>query len=396
MLSFNFDEKIDRRGTGALKTDALPERYGHPDLIPLWVADMDFKCGDFIIDALKNRCDEGIFGYTMASEAYYQSIIRWLKENHRWTIEKEWFSYIPGVVKGIAFAILHFTNPKDKVIIQPPVYHPFRLVPTMQHRQVVNNPLIEENGRYRMDLDGLRKVIDKDCKLLILANPHNPVGITWDEATLKELAAICSENHILVLSDEIHSDMAIFGHTHIPFATVSEQAAQNSITFMAPSKTFNIAGIVSSYSIIPNEKIRNSFYAFLHAGELDDGTIFAYTATEAAYTHGLEWKKQMLRYVEENINFVDRYLKENIPQIKVFIPEASFLVWLDCRELGLNQRDLNALFVNEAGLALNDGEMFGKEGIGFMRMNVGCPRAILSQAMDNLKNISYFRNRVSY
>ncbi|GHT88362.1 cystathionine beta-lyase [Bacteroidia bacterium] len=394
MLSFNFDEIIDRRGTGALKTDALRERYGHPDLIPLWVADMDFKCGDFIIDALKKRCDEGIFGYTLPSEAYYQSIVRWLKENHGWTIEKEWFSFIPGVVKGIAFAVMHFTNPNDKVIIQPPVYHPFRLVPTMHHRQVVNNPLIEENGRYRMDLDGLRKVIDKDCKILILANPHNPVGITWDEATLKELAAICYENHILVLSDEIHSDMAIFGHTHISFATVSEQAAQNSITFMAPSKTFNIAGIVSSYSIIPNEKIRNSFYSFLHASELDEGTIFAYTATQAAYTHGFEWKKQMLRYVEGNIQFVDNYLKENIPQIKVFIPEASFLVWLDCRELGLNQKNLNALFVNEAGLALNDGEMFGKEGIGFMRMNVGCSRAILEQAMDNLKNISYFRNRI--
>jgi cystathionine beta-lyase len=265
----------------------------------------------------------------------------------------------------------------------------------MQHRQVVNNPLIEEDGRYRMDLDGLRKLIDKDCKILILANPHNPVGITWDEATLKELAAICYENHILVLSDEIHSDMAIFGHTHTPFATVSEQAAQNSITFMAPSKTFNIAGIVSSYSIIPNEKIRNSFYSFLHASELDEGTIFAYTATEAAYTHGLEWKTQMLRYVEENINFVDRYLKSTVPQIKVFIPEASFLVWLDCRELGLSQKALNELFVNEAGLALNDGEMFGKEGIGFMRMNVGCPRTILEQALNNLKNISYFRNRFS-
>jgi cystathionine beta-lyase len=384
MIHYDFDKIIDRRGTGALKTDALQERYGNPNLIPLWVADMDFKCGDFIIDALKKRCDEGIFGYTIPSVAYYQSIRNWLKDKHNWQIEEEWFSYIPGIVKGIAFCVMHFSNPHDKIIIQSPVYHPFRLVPTMHHREVVYNPLIEENGKYRMDLDGLRKLIDKNCKLLILCNPHNPIGITWDEACLKELAEICYENNILVVSDEIHSDMALFGHKHTPFATVSEHARQNSITFMAPSKTFNIAGIVSSYSIIPNEKIRNRFYSFLHASELNEGTIFAYTATQAAYTQGSEWRNQMLRYIEENIRFVDNYLKENIPAIKVVIPEASFLVWLDCRELGLNQKELNALFTDKAGLALNDGEMFGKEGIGFMRMNIGCSRAVLEKALKRL------------
>ncbi|GHT78034.1 cystathionine beta-lyase [Bacteroidia bacterium] len=384
-MTYNFDEIHDRRGTGALKTDALQERYGRPDLIPLWVADMDFRCGDFIIDALKKRCDEGIFGYTMASEAYYQAIIRWIDEQHQWKIQKDWLSYIPGIVKGIAFCVMNFTNPNDKIIIQPPVYHPFRLVTNMHHRQVVNNPLIEKNGNYRMDLDGLRRIIDKDCKLLILANPHNPVGITWDEETLRELAEICYENRILVVSDEIHSDMALFGHRHIPFATVSEKAAQNSITFMAPSKTFNIAGIVSSYSIIPNEQIRNSFYSFLKASELEDGTIFAYTATQAAYEKGADWKTQMLHYVENNILFVHNYLKENIPQIKAIIPEASFLVWLDCRELGLSQKELNDLFVQKAGLALNNGELFGKEGTGFMRLNVGCPQSVLAKALKQLK-----------
>ncbi|GHV10256.1 cystathionine beta-lyase [Bacteroidia bacterium] len=383
---YNFDEIIDRRGTETLKTDALIERYGRADLIPLWVADMDFRCGDFIVDALTKRCEHGIFGYPYPSENYWRSIINWLQTQHHWTVEKEWLSYIPGVVKGIAFAVQYFTNPNDKVIIQPPVYHPFRMVTDMHHRQVVNNPLIEENGKYRMDLDGLRQIIDKDCKLLVLANPHNPVGITWDKATLQELAEICYENNILVIADEIHSDLAIFGNKHIPFAMVSEHAAQNSITFMAPSKTFNIAGIVSSYAVIPNEKIRRSFYSFLHASELDEGTIFAYTATEAAYTHGAEWKNQLLACIEENIRFVDNYLKTNIPQIKAFIPEASFLVWLDCRELGLNQKELDDLFVNKAKLALNTGEMFGKEGIGFMRMNIGCPRAILEQALNNLKN----------
>ncbi|MDR1526622.1 MAG: PatB family C-S lyase [Dysgonamonadaceae bacterium] len=387
MDSYNFDEIIDRRGTGALKTDALQERYGRADLIPMWVADMDFRCGDFITHAIQKRCNEGIFGYTIPPEAYYQSVIRWLEDNHRWKIEKEWFSYIPGIVKGIAFAVMHFSAPGDKIIIQPPVYHPFRLIPTMHGRQIVNNPLIEENGKYRMDLEGLRKVIDKDCKLLILANPHNPIGITWDEETLKELAAICYEQQIPVISDEIHADMAIFGHKHTPFATVSEQAAQNSITFMAPSKTFNIAGIVSSYSVIPNKQIRRSFYRFLHACELNEGTIFAYVATQAAYRHGAEWKKQMLRYVEDNILFADHYLKEYIPSIRTIIPEASFLIWLDCRALGLNQKELNDLFINKAGLALNDGTMFGEEGAGFMRMNVGCPRAIVAQALERLKQV---------
>jgi cystathionine beta-lyase len=385
MSLYNFDEIIDRKGTNALKTDALQERFGKSDLIPLWVADMDFKCGDFIPDALKARCEKGIFGYTIPSENYYLSIINWLRNNHDWKIEKEWISYIPGIVKGIAFCIMHFTAPNDKVIIQPPVYHPFRLVPLMHRRQVVFNPLIEENRQYKMDLDGLRNVIDKDCKLLILSNPHNPVGITWDKATLEELADICSEHNILVISDEIHSDMALFGHRHFPFATVSEQAKQNSITFMAPTKTFNIAGIVSSYSIIPNSELRDSFYSFLRSCELDEGNIFAYIAAQEAYNQGLEWKNQMLRYVEGNIKFVDSYLKENIPQIKVFIPEASFLVWLDCRELGLSQEEMDFLFVEKAGLALNNGEMFGKEGIGFMRINVGCPRAILARALNNLK-----------
>ncbi|MDR0543452.1 MAG: PatB family C-S lyase [Dysgonamonadaceae bacterium] len=388
MTFYDFDEIIDRKGTGALKIEALQERYGRPDLIPMWVADMDFRCGDFITDALKKRCDEGIFGYTMPSEAYYQSIIRWLEDLHDWKIQKEWLSYIPGIVKGIAFAVMHFTAPGDKIIIQPPVYHPFRLVPAMHRRRIVENPLIEENGKYRMDTDGLRRLIDKDCKLLILANPHNPIGIAWDEATLRELAAICCEKQVLVISDEIHSDMALFGHKHTPFASVSEQAAQNSITFMAPSKTFNIAGIVSSYAIVPDGKIRRSFYDFLHASELDEGTIFAYIAAQAAYEHGKEWMKQMLRYVEENILFLDNYLREHIPQIRAVIPEASFLVWLDCREWGLNRKELNSRFVDKAGLALNDGEMFGNEGAGFMRMNVGCPRAIVRQALERLRTLA--------
>ena len=385
-----FDKIIDRKGTGALKVDALKERYGKEDLIPLWVADMDFHCGDFIIDAIKKRADKGIFGYTIPLEGYYSSIIDWLKNNHNWNVKQEWLSYIPGIVKGIAFVIMNFTRPNDKIIIQPPVYHPFRLVPTMHHRSIVYNPLIEKDGRYTMDLEGLKKIIDSDCRVLILCNPHNPIGITWNKDTLQELAEICYDNNILVISDEIHSDMALFGNKHIPFATVSPKARENSISFMSPSKTFNIAGIVTSYSIIPNDEIRKSFHDFLQASELDEGSIFSYVATEAAYKQGSEWKYQMIDYIGNNIRFVDNYLKENIPQIKVIIPKASFLLWLDCRDLKLSQKDLNTLFVEKAGLALNNGEMFGEEGIGFMRMNIGCPRSILEKALNSLKNSFQF------
>jgi len=385
MKKYNFDEVINRRGTGAVKTDLLKKLYGRDDLIALWVADMDFMCGDFIVDALMNRCREGIFGYTMAPDSYFNSIIEWVKSRHQWEIKREWLSYIPGIVKGIAFCIMKYTNPGDKIIIQPPVYHPFHLIPEGHSRQVVDNPLLEENGTYRMDLTGLKKIVNKeDCKMLILCSPHNPIGITWDKETLQELAHICAEKKILVVSDEIHADMGIFGHKHIPLATVSQEAADNSITFMAPSKTFNIAGIVSSYSIISNQELRNNFYKYLHASELSDGTIFAYIATEAAYKHGTNWMYQMLRYVEDNILFVDKYLKENITQIKAIIPEASYLIWLDCRALGLQQSELVSLFVNKAQLALNDGEMFGSGGTGFMRLNVGCARTVLKQALDQL------------
>jgi cystathionine beta-lyase len=383
---YNFDEIIDRKGSGALKTDALKQRYGRDDLTAMWVADMDFRCGDFIIDALKQRCDHGIFGYTVTPDGFYNSIVRWVESRHNWTLRKEWIIYIPGIVKGIAFCIMNFTRPLDKIIIQSPVYHPFRIVSEMHCRIVVHNSLIEENGFYRMDLEGLKRCIDKDTKMLILCNPHNPAGITWDKATLQELANICSERGVLVISDEIHSDMALFGHRHLPFATVSREAEQNSITFMAPSKTFNIAGIVSSFAVIPNHNIRRSFYSFLAASELNEGTIFAYTATEAAYTHGEEWLNQMLEYLEDNIRFVDTYLKKYIPEIRAVIPQASFLVWLDCRELQLSHLELVSLFVNRARLALNDGEMFGAEGRGFMRLNVGCPRAVLQEAMERLRN----------
>lgn len=385
MKQYNFDEIIERRGTNCIKFDAIKERFGNENLVPLWVADMDFRTPDFIVNAIKKRCEHEIFGYTYGSDTYFNSIIEWVHYKHNWKIQREWLSYIPGIVKGIGFVLQCFTHPGDKVIIQPPVYHPFRIVPESMGRKVVYNPLKLVNGVYEMDFDQLESVIDESCKVLILCNPHNPGGVVWPKDSLIRLAEICKKHHILVISDEIHAEMAYPQFTHHPFATVSAEAAACSITFMAPSKTFNIAGIVTSYSIVPNEEIRKKFYAFLEAGELGDGTIFAYTATEAAYTYGAEWLQQMRMYITENVRFVDDFLKTHLPKIKVYPPQASFLVWLDCRELNLDQKELVHLFQDKAGLLLNDGSMFGPGGEGYMRLNIGCPRSLLESALSALK-----------
>lgn len=382
---YDFNKIIDRSGSGDLKHEVLKERYGRADLLPLWVADMDFETPDFITDALRRRLDHSLFGYTVEPEDYWPTVQKWIKDHHQWEVKREWLSYIPGIVKGIGMVVNVFTNPGDKVIIQPPVYHPFRLTPEGNGREVVYNPLKENaDGSYSMDFDNLAEVADEKCKVLILSNPHNPAGITWSKETLSRLADFCLDHNIIVISDEIHCDMALWGKKHVPFATASEKAAQCSITFGAPSKTFNIAGIVSSYSIVPHDEIRGKFYSWLAANELNEAPLFSPIATIAAFKNGESWRKEMLHYIEGNILFVEEYCRENIPQIKPLRPDASFLVWLDCRALNLNHDQLVDLFVNKARLALNDGEMFGKGGEGFMRMNVGTPRAILKKALDRL------------
>lgn len=385
MAQYNFDKIIERRGTGALKTDALEERYGNADLLPLWVADMDFETPPFIIEALRKRLEHPILGYTIEPADYWPTVQEWILNHHGWETRREWLRYIPGIVKGIGMAINAFLKPDEKVIIQPPVYHPFRLVPEGNHREIVYNPLRENpDGSYSMDFENLEAVCDSKCRMLILSNPHNPAGILWDAETLRRLASFCHQRGIIVISDEIHSDMALWGLKHIPFATVSPEAESCSITFAAPSKTFNIAGVVSSYSIVPDAKLRETFYSYLKANEYDDAPLFAPIATIAAFKHGEEWRRQMLNYIEGNIEALISYCAENIPDIKPLRPQASFLVWLDCRGLGLTHDELTDLFVKRAGLALNDGAMFGASGSGFMRINVGCPRSILLTALERL------------
>ena len=385
MKTYDFDKIIERRGTGAVKTDALKKVYGKEDLIPLWVADMEFETPDFIIEAIRKRLDHPVFGYTVMPEGYWETVKTWIEDHHGWKTKTEWMTFIPGIVKGIGMVINALLEKEDKVIIQPPVYHPFRLIPQKNGREVVFNPLKElPDGSYEMDFENLEAVCDPKCKLLILSNPHNPAGIVWSRETLIKLADFCHSHGITVISDEIHCDMALFGNRHIPFASVSEKAAECSITFGAPSKTFNIAGIVSSYAIVPDEGLREKFFKWLEASEMSAAHIFAPIATMAAFKHGENWRQQMLRYLECNIRFVEEYCLKNIPQIRPLRPQASFLVWLDCRKLGLSHEELTDLFVNKAGLALNDGEMFNPGGEGFMRLNIGTPRDILKEAMDKL------------
>lgn len=385
MKQYHFDEVIERHGTSSVKHDQLKEVFGSEDLLPLWVADMDFRTPDFIVDALRKRCEHEVFGYTFASDEYFNSILAWLDYKYGWRVERDWISYIPGIVKGISFVVDCFSNEGDKVIIQPPVYHPFRLIPEGMGREVVCNPLRLVDGRYEMDFEQLETLVDEKCKLFILCNPHNPGGIVWPKETLMRLADFCLKHHILIISDEIHAEMTFPGNKHIPFSAVSEAAAANSISFMAPSKTFNIAGIVSSYAIVPDPAVREKFFGYLEARELNAGTIFAYEATIAAYTYGAEWLQQMRQYVMRNVDYIDEYLQKRIPQIKIYRPQASFLVWLDCRELGMEQEELVAFFIQKAKLALNDGSMFGPEGKGFMRMNIGCPRSVIDKALQQLE-----------
>lgn len=383
-MTYNFDKIVDRTGSGDLKHGVLQERYGRSDLLPLWVADMDFETPSFITEALRRRLEHSLFGYTVVPDELWTAIRQWLLDHHQWDVRREWLTYIPGIVKGIGMAVNVFVGEDEKVIIQPPVYHPFRLTPQGNGRQVVYNPLKEVDGSYEMDFDQLAAVADDKCRLLILSNPHNPAGICWSRETLRRLARFCYERHIIVVSDEIHADMALFGHRHVPFATVSEEAAQTSITFGAPSKTFNMAGIVSSYAVVANDTLRRRFYTWLEANELNDPPLLAPIATIAAYRQGEQWRQQMVSYIEENVRFVEDYCRERLPQIRPWRPQASFLVWLDCRALGLSHDALVDLFVNRARLALNDGAMFGTGGEGFMRLNVGTPRSILRQALQQL------------
>jgi cystathionine beta-lyase len=383
-MLYNFDEIIDRRHTDALKIEALEQQWHRTDLIPLWIADMDFRTPPFVLDAIRRRLDDGVLGYTQPTPRWGNSIKRWLEQRHGWSIETDMLTFSPGIVAGIASAVKCFTSEGDKVMVQPPVYHPFFRVTQETRREVVWSPLrLDEHQQIQIDFDRFAHDV-KGCKLFILCNPHNPGGRVWTLDELRTMARICRENGVLVVSDEIHADLTYPPYKHYPFANVSDDAKQIAVTFMAISKAFNAPGLSSSYCIIENATLRAQFQEYVKAGELDMGHIFAFCTVAAAYEQGAEWLSEVIAYIQANVDYTEQFLAAHTPKIKMIRPQASFLIFLDCRELGLEQESLVRFFEDEAHLALNRGDMFGKEGVGFMRINIATPRPILEKALNLL------------
>jgi len=384
-MTWNFDEPVLREGTDCIKYDLREEIFGKKDVIPMWVADMDFNTPDFIIKAIKNRLNHEIFGYSLRPEIYYQSIISWLIRKHSWHIEKDWINFSPGVVPALNFCTLAFTKPGDGVIVQPPVYFPFFSAVESHGRKLIYNPLRENGGRWEMDFENLESSIQADTKMIIISNPHNPVGRVWSPEELNRLAAICLKNNILILSDEIHCDLVLPDYMHTPMASLSEEIAQKTITFIAPSKTFNLAGLSTSSVVISNPALRRTFARLIESLHVSNGNIFGTIASIAAYSQGYEWLNALLGYIENNISFVTDYCKQLIPEILPVQPEATYMIWLDCRKLGIKGKELQDFFVRKAGVGMNEGSTFGPGGEGYMRMNVASSHQLVMKAMEQIE-----------
>jgi len=377
---YDFDEIIDRLHTKSAKWDEVGE-----DLLPMWVADMDFKSAPEIITALEERARHGVFGYSGGYDVWYETLMQWTKKRYGWELKKEWISTSPGVVPALDMLVRALTEPGDGVIIQTPVYQPFFHVVSRNGRRLLENPLYFDGRKYRMDLDNLQQQIDPRTKLMILCSPHNPVGRVWSPEELAALGEVCLKHGIIVIADEIHSDLIFSGFRHTVFAAISPELEQNCVVCNAPSKTFNIAGIQASSIIIPNKRIRKAYHYVLNTGELGLPNVFAVAALEAAYKWGEPWLEEMLVYVEDNYRFARAFIEQRIPEIKVIEAEGTYLIWLDCRELDLNDEQLDRFIRGKARLVLSPGHIFGSVGSGFQRMNIGCPRSLLEQGLQRLE-----------
>ncbi len=397
-MKYNFDEEIDRRGTQSIKWEFMeredqPGHWDHTDrsfgdgrVLPLWVADMDFRCPEPVVRALVERAQNGVFGYSSPTPEFFRSIVRWLKRRHEWEIQPEWICLTPGVVLGLNMLVRTFVAPGERVLIQPPVYHPFRYAIEKADAEVVTNPLVLADGRYCMDLDDLeRKARDPRVKMLILCSPHNPVGRVWTADELTRLGEICLRNDVLVVSDEIHGDLVYRGHRFTPFAKISPELTQRSVICTAPSKTFNLAGLQTSCIIIPNESVRSRFAQTLDRHGLHLLNTFGLVALQAAYDQGEEWLEQVLVYMESNLDYLEEYVRQHLSQISVIRPEGTYLAWLDCRRLGLDEAALKKLMLKDARVYLDDGVIFGEEGAGFQRINIACPRSVLAEALERIR-----------
>lgn len=376
-----FDQVVERRGTNCVKWDGVLEVFGSDELLPLWVADMDFRSPQAVVDAVVERAAHGVYGYEKRPDSFGETFVEWLKTRHNWQIDPSWLAHSPGVVTGLTTAVLAFTEPGERVAIQPPVYPPFYRILQLNGREVVENPLVEENGKYHMNLDELEEIFRSGVRTLLLCSPHNPVGRVWTREELTSLAELVVKYGVKVFSDEIWCDLVFKDQRHTPFASLAPEVAGQTLTFTAPSKTFNIAGLYVSNVIIPNAQLREGFNAQLERSAIGAINFFGLAAGEAAYREGGAWLDSLLDYLEENARFVTAELKRIAPQIRVFKPEGTFVLWLDCRSLPLPPEELNQFFAQEAGIGLNEGSAFGPMGLGFQRMNIGCPRSLLGEAL---------------
>ena len=392
MATYNFDKIINRKGTNCLKYDYAVERGKPADVLPLWVADMDFTVSEEITKSLHAAVDHGIYGYTQPKDAYYNAITNWMEKKHNWKTKREWIMKTPGVVFALGAVVKAFTKPGDAVLIQNPVYYPFTNIIRDNDRRVIDNTLVYEKrvtegkSQYSIDYEDFeRKIVQENIKLFILCNPHNPVGRVWNREELQYLGEICLRHHVIVVSDEIHNDFVYPGFEHTVFANVDPRFAEFTVTCTAPSKTFNLAGLQISNIFISNETLREAFQKEIDKTGYDEPNALGAVACEAAYRGGQEWLDQLRAYLLENLNFLRAYLQEKIPQIHLVEPEGTYLVWLDCSELGISGKELDQFIVEKAGLWLDGGAMFGPSGADFQRVNIACPRATLELALDKLK-----------
>ena len=385
-MKYDFSQVIERNNTLSIKYDFAKERKKPSDLLSLWVADMDFPVAQEIKDALIERCNHGIFGYSEVKTPYYEVIAKWYQEKFNWPTKKQWLVKTPGVVAAIANAIRAFTNIGDAVLIQKPVYYPFFLTIEDNQRKVVNNSLVYKNGRYEMDfVDFEEKIISHKVKLFVLCSPHNPVGRVWNKEELLKIGDICLKHKVIVVADEIHADFVYHGHQHQVFANLKTEYQEITVTCTAPSKTFNIAGLQVSNIFIANENLRKKFKQELKKTANADINVMGLIACQAAYSQGEDWLRQVKIYIAENLEYVKNFLRDNLPQVKLVEPEGTYLLWLDFRELNLTEEELEDLIINKAKLWLDGGTMFGTEGVGFQRINIACPQKILIQAFTQLK-----------
>ncbi len=390
MKKYNFDEIIERKGTSCVKHDGMLHDYGREDLLPMWVADMDWKSPDFVIDALRERLSHEVLGYAAPSRSYWDTMRQWLRNRYRIETLQQELHFIPGIVSGIAFAIQSFTAPGDKILVMNPVYPPFLHLPEGSHRELSCSKLKVVDGRFSIDFDDL-DLKARGCRMMILSNPHNPGGTVWTRDDLKRISEICHRHNLVVIADEIHADLTLPGYHHVSYSTVGPEARDHSITFIAPSKTFNIAGLGSSICYVPNLDIRRQLFGYLDTYEVANGNIFAYVGAEAAFKNGEDWLSQMLAYLQNNVHYLGGRCKDTsspLHLVDVVLPEASYLAWLDFKAYGLSHEELRDRFINQARVAMNDGTNFG--GADYeccFRINLGCPMSILKEALDRIENV---------